>query len=431
MTGILAVLVACSPAPVDGTWEVVSFEAKGVVLEKHPYRGGTMQFGEGELTIRGKDGVEELSYTLDRTATPTAIDITGGREKRYPLKGIVRRDGDTLRVCVVLPPYPLGRPAEFKTSPRNKSELWTLKRVAPTAREPRVIAAGKQPAHVALAPDGKALAVGCGEALKQYDPATGKEVRSLGGNTRPVRAVAFSPDGKLLASGTGGFRDGKQGGEVRVWDLAAGKVTLTPAWWENGDVQAVAFSADGKRLAAGGSQGIRVWEVATGKLEKEIKTEAAVLALAFSPDGRVLAAGAFTERVHTWDTESWKETVLGGHMTEVRAVCYSPDGKTLITGAGGEFRVWDRANKLLKAVKHPDMVYAVAFTRDGKAVATVGGLPREDLTGTICLWDTTDWSEKQRWSGKGGLFESLAFSPDGKVLAAGRFDGTVEIRKLP
>jgi WD40 repeat protein len=302
---------------------------------------------------------------------------------------------------------------------------------APAADEPRTFTAGKQPAHVALASDGKTLAVGSGEALRLLDLMTGKEIRSIRGNKRQVHAVAFSPDGKLLASGTGGFQDGKQGGEVRVWDFAAAKVTLNPTWWEDGDVQVVTFSADGKRLAAGGSKGVRVWDVAMGKLEKEIKTEAAILALTFSPDGKVLAAGAFTGQAHVWGTGSWKETVLGGHKTEVRAVCYSPDGKTLITGAGGEFKVWNRAAELLKTVKHPDMVYAVAFTRDGKVVGTGSGLPRQDLTGTVCLWDTADWSEKQRWSGKGGLVESLAFSPDGKVLVAGRFDGTVEIRKLP
>jgi uncharacterized protein (TIGR03067 family) len=109
----------------------VSVEAKGLVLEKHPYRGGTIHLGGGKLTIRGKDGAEVLGYTLDTATTPTAIDITGGREKRYPLKGIVRRDGEALQICVALPPWPLGRTSEFKSAARNKSELWTLKRVGP------------------------------------------------------------------------------------------------------------------------------------------------------------------------------------------------------------------------------------------------------------------------------------------------------------
>jgi hypothetical protein len=55
MAGLLTVLVACSPAPLDETWEVVPVEAKGFMPEKHHYWGGTMQFGAGKLTIRWKD----------------------------------------------------------------------------------------------------------------------------------------------------------------------------------------------------------------------------------------------------------------------------------------------------------------------------------------------------------------------------------------
>ena len=87
-------------------------------------------------------------------------------------------------------------------------------------------------------------------------------------------------------------------------------------------MQAVAFSPDGKRLAAGGL-GLRIYDVATAKLEKEVvpTEKGAVLALAFSPDGKELAAGAFTQYVHVWDTTAWKESVLKGHKTEVRALC--------------------------------------------------------------------------------------------------------------
>ena len=48
--------------------------------------------------------------------------------------------------------------------------------------------------------------------------------------------------------------------------------------------------------------------------------------------------------------------------------------------------MWDRSGKLLKSVGHPGMVYAIAFRTDGKAVATGGGRPREDLAGTAVVW---------------------------------------------
>jgi WD40 repeat protein len=300
--------------------------------------------------------------------------------------------------------------------------------VLPAADAPRTITAGKRPAHLTFSPDGKSLAVASGESLTLHDPATDKEKLTLAGHTWPVHSVAFSPDGKLLASGAGGFRDGKRGGEVRVWDVATGKVKHNPAWWEGGDVNEVTFSPDGKWVAAGGLKGLRVWNAATGKLQKEIETNAAILALAYSPDGKTLAAGAFTGFAHLWDTATWKETMLKGHKSEVRAVAYSPDGKTLVTGGVGEFKVWNASGELRQTVKHPDTVWAVVFTPDGKQVAVGSGEPRADLKGAVGVWNPADWSEKHRWAGDGGMVGSVAFSPDGKLLAAGRYSGAVEIR---
>ena len=77
---------------------------------------------------------------------------------------------------------------------------------------PLTINAGSAPARVAFSPDGKALAVGSAEALKLFDPATGKELSALAGHAWPIRSLAYSPDGKLLISGAGGYRDGKRGG---------------------------------------------------------------------------------------------------------------------------------------------------------------------------------------------------------------------------
>lgn len=296
------------------------------------------------------------------------------------------------------------------------------------ADELRTIAAGKQPACAAFAPDGKSLAVASGESLALHDPATGKKMLSLTGHAWPICSLAYSPDGKLLASGAGGFRDGKSGGEVRIWDVATGKAKHNPAWWENGDVNAVAFSPDGKWVAAGGLRGLRVWDATTGKLEKEIATNAAILALAYAPDGKTLAAGAFTRFAHLWDTATWKEMVLKGHKSEVRALAYSPDGTTLVTGGVGEVKVWDASGELRQTVKHSDTVWAVAFAPDGKRVAVGSGEPRADLKGAVGLWDPADWSEKHRWAGCGGMVGSVAFLPDGKLLATGRYDGTVEIR---
>jgi WD40 repeat protein len=155
-----------------------------------------------------------------------------------------------------------------------------------------------------------------------------------------------------------------------------------------------------------------------------------VLALAYAPDGRTLAAGAFTQHVHLWDTGAWKETLLKGHKSEVRAVAYSPDGKTLVTGGVGELRVWDTDGRLKRTVKHPDTVWSAAFSPDGKAIAVGSGQPGTDRNGAAGLWSVRDWSETQKWSVGGGMVASVALSPDGTRLAFGRKDGTVELHDL-
>jgi WD40 repeat protein len=172
-----------------------------------------------------------------------------------------------------------------------------------------------------------------------------------------------------------------------------------------------------------------VWEGQTGKVEKEVETEAAVLALAYAPDGNPLVAGAYTGLRPPVGHRDVAGGILKGHKTEVRVVCLSPNGKALQTGASEEFRVWDRAGALWATVRHPGMVYTAAFNPDGKAVAT-GGLPSEDLADAVYVRDASDWSGKRRWSGKGGLVGSVAYSPDGKLLASGRCDGAVVILKV-
>jgi WD40 repeat protein len=184
---------------------------------------------------------------------------------------------------------------------------------------------------------------------------------------------------------------------------------------------------DNARVAAGGSKGIRVWDAATGKLLKEIPSDAAVLALAYSPDGKTLAAGAFDQNVHLWDTATWKEALLKGHESEVRAIAYSLDGKLLVTGGVGEARVWDaKTRRHLRSLKHQGTVWAVTFSPSGKVLATGSGAPAEG-EGEARTWNLSDWSTEGRWVTKGGAVVSVAFSPNEKMLAGGRYDGGVVV----
>jgi WD40 repeat protein len=297
------------------------------------------------------------------------------------------------------------------------------------AAEPvRTISVGEESPHVALVADGRTLAVGAGDSVRLFDLRTGNQATAFTDESWAIHS--FASHGQLLATALSRRRDDKPEGCVSLWDTSTRQRRLRLDFWPESDVQTVAFSWDGKVLAAGGLRGIRVWDVGTGKLRKEIPMEAAVLVLAFSPDGKTLAAGAFTGFAHLWDTDSWKETTLRGHKTEVRAIAYTPDGRTLVTGDGSALIVWSAKGERQKTIEQPEAVWVVAFSPDGKTLAVGTGDPRADLRGAAALWNAQGWTEQRCWSQRRGMVRSLAFSPNGEQLAYGYLDGTIEIRNV-
>jgi serine/threonine protein kinase len=278
--------------------------------------------------------------------------------------------------------------------------------------------ADSSPSSVAFSPDGKLLAVGAEVpgATYLYQVATGQLVATLkvrgGGN---ILKVAFSPDGRLLASAS-------DSDQVFLWDVPTRTRVATVT---NVGYSGVAFSPDGKLLATGDGTDVVLREMPSRRVTFTSAVVASnISAVAFSPDGQLLAAGAAP--AFLWDVTTGQRLAAlydpNGQGDD--DVAFSPDGRLLaVADHGGATFLWNVATHGLVAtlsVTSPEAQgNLVAFSPDGKLLATGNG----------DLWNVATRKVVGSIAGPGGWhFASVAFSRDGRLVAAADWNGPIFIR---
>ena len=313
----------------------------------------------------------------------------------------------------------------------------------------------------AFSPDGTRLVTGTQTGVvRVWDAASGSPIATLTGPTAELRAVTFSPDGKWILAGSnagevwvwdaqtyGGqllsrsamymviSRNGKRFAvtdlkEVTVLDAASGRVIRKglPLGWP------LALSPGGDRLAIGDSAGrVRVIELPGGSVALSLAGHRSqVSSLVFSPDGRYLASGSWDKTAHIWDAASGHEHVLLRLGAEVNNMAFSPDGKLLATGTAAAFGdglcLWEVPSgklirRFLPASGILELVTAVAFDPRGDRLASDDYYSRririDDLRAGRRIADMAGHADAP--------INSLAFSPDGCLLASGAYDNTVRL----
>jgi WD40 repeat protein len=285
---------------------------------------------------------------------------------------------------------------------------------------------------------------------------------TLGQHQNTVTGLNFSRDGHWLASA--GWDN-----KVKIWDpVRCTQVAELPH--PDNRVYCAVFSPDGKFLVSGARNALRIWRTGSWLLAREVSVEFAAFSVRISPDSK-LAAVCGVNKVQIWEMETGREMAgFQRHHTGAewdQLLAYAPDGLTLAVADGDGVTLWALENRTQVAhfgIGDPENhVTSAGFSPDGRFVFS------GHLNGAIKIWDiqsrvaamtlswpnrvvlaaafsskgdlmvlggddlrvlnTDTWREAATLRGHQAQIRSVAFAPDGDLLASGDDDGYLKLWK--
>jgi WD40 repeat protein len=263
----------------------------------------------------------------------------------------------------------------------------------------------------------------------------------LQSRSEEVRALAFSSDGQTLAYATSNRH-------VWLFDVSAGDPQLkdhlqidagrggksskggrTPEPHLD-QIRSLAFAQDDKTLAVGVGPSVRLFDLGTGQATALAGHAGEVLAVAISPSGKQVASASADGTVRLWNPRAfWNKTLETLKAPTVSCIAYSSDGRFFALGERERsFQVWDVAAdppepKIWEQACRSGMLF-VQFQPSGDRLLTV------EEQGHVGVWDLSTGACVEDWNVPLTKAYSFALSTDGRYLATGNIDGTVQVFRI-
>ncbi|HEX4150170.1 MAG TPA: WD40 repeat domain-containing protein, partial [Pirellulales bacterium] len=232
-------------------------------------------------------------------------------------------------------------------------------------------------------------------------------------------AICFDRDSDVIyASGYGG----------RVWKFEPAATLLGK---HGGDVTSIALERGGKTLiTAGRGSSVKLWNIAEPGKPEQFKTDGKrVPSIDVDREHNLLVAGIDTGTATLWSLNrrtaiaSWK-----AHDASVNAVAFSPDGKLLATAGPKEVKLWNPGDQQFVAtLEGASDVFDLEFTSDGKKLVGGTGNLEKNGPGVVAVWDVPGRRLLKKMAGHKGAITSVAISADGQTIATGSWDTSIRL----
>jgi WD40 repeat protein/transcriptional regulator with XRE-family HTH domain len=191
----------------------------------------------------------------------------------------------------------------------------------------------------------------------------------------------------------------------------------------------VAISPNGQYWAATSRQGdVRVWRDTGQTLHLAWKPYAnPIWGLAFSPNGQTLVTGSMNGQLKLWNMENGTLLWTTRLATNTHGLAFAPNGDMLATCGGTDMlvRIWSlQSDSEIQMLAHPSPLCSVAWSPDGRLIAS------GDFEGRIHIWNVETRQpilSMQTQERHNKWIPTLAFAPTGNMLASGSGDGTIKL----